>query len=257
MYETCIGNNRVIFTTILKMSSELSEISSHLTELLRRQGGKIDRGELIAEIHDFLAMLEGLKPVFLHGRGLAPPHWIEHVVKIATDLELYVEEGPFWDATAYGEFPKWYADHCRAELQPYRAWYICSDPAIANAVKKINDANGRLSMTEEARLLGYPECCVGAHYERAERYHRGSLAILKRLAKGDETRMRDLFFGGAHLAPVTQQEINDFDEAFEIHEPAFGSWNMCRACKNETNRTSKELAQQYSEVIQKAELKLN
>ncbi len=225
--------------------------------MLEKQDETADRGELVAEIHDFLAMLDGIKPVFLHGRGVAPKHWIENVLKIATNPELYIVEGPFWDATAYGEFPEWYADHCRAELQPYRAWYICKDPSIAEDVQKINAANGRLSMTEEASLLGYPECCVTAHYERARRYHRGSLAILKRLAKSDETKMRDLFFGGANLAPVTPQEINDFDEAFEIHEPAFGSWNLCRACAKETNRTSMELVHQYSEVIQKAELKLN
>lgn len=235
----------------------LIQTGRSLASLLEKQDETADRGELVAEIHDFLAMLDGIKPVFLHGRGLAPPNWIENVLKIAANLELYTLEGPFWDATAYGEFPEWYAVHCRAELQPYRAWYICRDLAIAEVVQKINSANGRLSITEEANLLGYPECCVTAHYERARRYHRGSLAILKRLAKGDENKMQDLFSGGAHLAPVTAQEINDFDEAFEIHEPEFGSWNMCRACAKETNRTSLELVGKYSEVIQKAELKLS
>jgi hypothetical protein len=238
------------------MPSVLIETGRRLSALLEKQDDSADRGELVAEIHDFLAMLDGIKPVFLHGRGLAPSGWVEHVLSIAGDLGLRVIEGPFWDATAYKEFPEWYADHCRAELKPYRAWYICIDETVARSVQNINDGAGRLSMMEEARLLGYPECCVNAHYERAMRYHRGTLAILKRLASGDDIKMQELFIGGAQLAPVTLQEIDCFDAAFDIHEPQLGSWNTCPECVHGTNSASKVLSWQYSNVIQKAELML-
>lgn len=238
------------------MPNVLVETGRKLSDLLELQEKNADRGELVAEIHDFLGVLDGIKPVFLHGRGLAPPDWVEKVLVIAHELDLRVVEGPFWDATDYGEFPEWYADHCRAGLLPYHAWYICSDEDIAESVRTVNAATGYLSMTEEARLLGYPECCVNAHYERARRYHQGTLAILKRLANGNENKMQKLFAGGAHLVPVTQQEIDDFDAAFDIHEPRFGSWNMCGACASGTSSASGNLSQQYSDVVQKADLKL-
>lgn len=236
------------------MPSVLIETGRQLSTLLEMQDDTADRRELVAEIHDFLAMLVGIKPVFLHGRGLAPPDWVEQVLSIAGELGLCVIEGPFWDATAYEGFPEWYAGHCRAELERYRAWYICKDEAVAESVKIINEASGRLSMGQEAQLLGYPECCVNAHYERAHRYHRGTLAILKRLGNGNDTKMQALFVSGAQLTPITQQEIEDFDAAFDIHEPQLGSWNMCPACAHGTNSVSDALSGQYSTVIQKAEL---
>ncbi|MBK19619.1 MAG: hypothetical protein CMM52_12365 [Rhodospirillaceae bacterium] len=238
------------------MSYDLSEISHQLFELLKRQGADIDRSELIAEIHDFLAMLYGIKPVFLHGRGLAPENWIEEVLNLARDLELEIIEGPFWDATPYGEFPNWYHEHCRAELKPYRAWYICQDAETVDAVQSVNSANGRLSIPKEAKLLGYPECCVNAHYARASHYHRGTLSILKRLTKGNEKQMQDLVRGGAHLAPETEKEIKHFDAAFEIHEPELGSWNMCASCVRSTNQASATLVQQYLNLIEECGLKL-
>ena len=238
------------------MPSVLIETGRRLSALLEKQDDSADRRELVAEIHDFLSMLDGIKPVFLHGRGLAPSSWVEHVRSIAEDLGLRVIEGPFWDATDYEEFPEWYAGHCRVELEPYRAWYICNDETVAEFVKNINDVGGRLAMTEEAQLLGYPECCVNAHYDRTRQYHSGTVAILKRLANGDDIKMQELFAGGAQLDPVTQQEIDDFDAAFDVYEPLIGSWNMCPACARGTNSASQILSRQYSDVIQKAELRL-
>ena len=52
------------------MPSLIVQTGERLSVLLGRQDQSVDRRELIAETHDFLAMLEGVKPVFLHGRGL-------------------------------------------------------------------------------------------------------------------------------------------------------------------------------------------
>ena len=56
-----------------------------------------DHATAAQEALDFLAMLAGLKPVAMLGRGFADRHWIEGTVKIATDLELHIVEGPYWD----------------------------------------------------------------------------------------------------------------------------------------------------------------
>tara|TARA_A100001037_G_C15123765_1_gene625157 strand:- start:509 stop:1228 length:720 start_codon:yes stop_codon:yes gene_type:complete len=239
------------------MSSVLVRTGQKLSSLLERQGKCPDRRELIAEIHDFLAMLEGIKPVFLHGRSLAPKDWINEVLEIAQDLGLHIIKGPFWDALSYTAFPNWYADHCRNELQPYRAWYICKDDTVAETILGINRAGGHLTVSEEARLLGYPECCVQAHYKRSQRYHRGALAILKRVAGGNENKMRKLLASQAQLVPVTQEEIDEFEIAFDIYEAKFGSWNLCHACECETDTRSEVLSKQYFEMVQKAKLEID
>ena len=216
----------------LVMKEKYSHINRFLLDVLDQQASKAVRGELIGEVYDFLALLDGVKLVFLHGRGHAPVQWVEPIKTFACSLKLFVIEGFYWDATPYDEFPNWYQDHCRNKLLQFRAWYICKEAELAAAIKNINTRAGRLSMAEEAYLLGYPECCVRAHYERACRYHRGTLSILRRLAKGDQNQMKALAIGNAHLTPVTQQEIEDFDFAFKLHTPRVGSWNMCESCSS-------------------------
>ena len=234
------------------MPSLIVQTGERLSVLLGRQDQSVDRRELIAETHDFLAMLEGVKPVFLHGRGLAPKDWINEVLGMAQELGLHIIKGPFWDALNYGAFPNWYAEYCQNELEPYRAWYICKDDTIAESILGINRAGGHLTVSEEARLLGYPECCVQAHYKRSQRYHRGALAILKRVAGGNENKMRKLLASQAPLVPVTQEELDEFEIAFDIHEAKFGSWNLCHACACGTDTRSEVLSKQYFEMVQKA-----
>ena len=234
------------------MKEKNSEINRYLLEILDQQGSKAERRELIGEVYDFLALLDGVKLVFLHGRGHAPVQWVEPIKTFACSLNFFVIEGFYWDATPYDEFPNWYQEHCRNQLLPFRAWYICKEAELAAAIKNINTRAGRLSMAEEAYLLGYPECCVRAHYERACRYHRGTLSILRRLAKGDQNKMEALAIGNAHLIPITQQEIEDFDFAFKIHPPIVGSWNMCDACSSGAKPFSDNLVKKYLSVIEKA-----
>ena len=236
------------------MREKNSEIYRYLLDIFDQQASEAERRELIGEVYDFLALLDGVKPVFLHGRGHAPVEWVEPIKKLACGLNFFVIEGFYWDATPYDEFPNWYQEHCRNQLLPFRAWYICKEAELAAAIKNINNTGGRLTMAEEASLLGYPECCVRAHYERACRYHRGTLSILKRLGKGDQNQMQALAIGNAHLIPVTAQEIEDFDLAFKIHAPRVGSWNMCDSCSKGAKPFSDNLVKKYLSVIEKAGL---
>ena len=75
------------------MPSLIVQTGERLSVLLGRQDQSVDRRELIAETHDFLAMLEGVKPVFLHGRGLAPKDWINEVLGMAQELGLHIVKG--------------------------------------------------------------------------------------------------------------------------------------------------------------------
>jgi hypothetical protein len=50
------------------------------------------------EMLDFLAMLAGLKPVVLLGRGFDDHRWIAGVSAIARKMSLHLVTGPKWEA---------------------------------------------------------------------------------------------------------------------------------------------------------------
>lgn len=226
------------FPVMIKIYQALKDLEDGLA-------GTADTEDLAQETLDFLAMADGLKPVFLLGRGMEPPQWVAGAAALAGDLGFRVVEGPLWDATPFGKFPDWYRQHIVDQLAPLRAVYICSSGETAQEIAAINDAQGRLSMTMEARLLGYPECCVVAHYDRAMRYHQAILSILKRLAGGEDGRMPALLRGGAALAPVTRGEIAHMEAAFDLQPAPFGSWNQCPHCTGNDDSASAALSQKY------------
>lgn len=218
-------------------------------------GGAIDAHEAGQETLDLLALLAGLKPVFLLGRGLDDGRWVAGVIGVARGLALRVVEGPYWDATPFGgDVPGWYAERSRAALAPSRAWYVCKSAAMEQAVRAVCAAGGRLTVPEEARLLGYPVCCVAAHYDRALAFHRATLSILRRHAGGDDARMESLFDAAGRLPPETAAERAGLAAAAAIVPAPFGSWNMCDACAEDGDGPSARLSRRYAALARMADL---
>ena len=226
-------------------SPEIGRLYQNLRDIEASLSGAVHPGGLEQEILDFLAMAAGLKPVFLLGRGLDSPQWVADATELAGDFGLHVVHGPFWDATPFGKFPNWYRDHTVTQLASSRAAYVCSSREVAHEIGSINDAGGRLAMKSEARLLGYPECCVVAHYDRAVRYHQAIFSILRRLAGRDDAQMQELLRGGAALAAKTRGEIAHMDAALDLQPASFGSWNQCPLCAGDDGSPSAELSQKY------------
>lgn len=216
--------------------------------------GRAGSAEIAQEKLDFLAMMAGLKPVFVTGRGVEAAGWPQAVGALAADEGLTAIEGPLWDATPWQSrsggiaLPEWYAEQCRSELAGHTAIAICRTKSIAADIESVKKARGRLSMAEEARLLGYPPCCVAAHYERALRYHRATLSMLRRLGGDDPVRMQELLAGGANMAPATDDEIADLDAAFAIDAAPFGSWNRCAPCAAADSTPSSALSARYRKL---------
>lgn len=236
---------------------ETGRLYEALKLLEAKLAGTIDREELAQEILDFLAMAVGLKPVLLLGRGLDSPRWVDCAAGLAAEFGFQVVEGLFWDATPFGEFPDWYRAHTMTVLAPFRATYVCSSTELAEEIESINDAGGRLSMRAEARLLGYPECCVAAHYDRAGRYHQAILSILKRLAGGDSARMQALLRSGVPLLPKTPRESANMEGMFLLDPASFGSWNQCRSCAEDNHSPSAKLSKKYRALAEAIDLDLS
>ncbi len=229
----------------------LTRVAARLKDLT---GAGPTSPEEAQEALDFLAVAAGLKPVFVAGRGAGDSGWRDAVGNIAASEGLAVSRGPLWEATpwtppeARNGIPEWYREGCARQLARRDALYICGSGPDADAVSTVNTAAGRLTIDDEARLLGYPECCVAAHYERAICYHRATMSMLRRLGANDETRMRALFEGGANMAPATQEELDDLDAAFDIRPAPFGSWNMCAKCADDPGSPSARLSARYRKL---------
>ena len=209
-------------------------------------GATVDRAALAQEMLDLLAVLAGLKPVFLLGRGLDDPRWVDGVLSRARAARLHPIEGPFWDATPFGDaVPAWYAENTLATLAGMRAWYVCRAPAAERAIRRVCDEGGRPTIAEEAALLGYPECCVAGHYRRALAYHRAILSVLGRRVGGDEARIQSLLRESDRIEPETEAEKAAFARAAAVVPAPFGSWNMCDACIASAGSPSGRLSIRY------------
>jgi len=213
------------------------------------QGGEShDRATAAQEALDFVAMLAGIKPVLLLGRGFDDAQWLEGALRIATDLRLHVVEGAYWDAEpSYAGLPEWYSEHARAAFQGYRAHYVCKARAVAHEVAELC-RSGTPSIEDEARLLGYPRCCVEAHHGRERDYQLAWLSVLEREAGGDEAGMRRLLANGAALAPATGGERARLEAAMAVQIAPFTSVNMCAACAGSSDGPARSMSRRYGEL---------
>ncbi len=190
-------------------------------------------------------MLAGLKPVVMLGRGFDDPHWIEGALRIAAELELHIVEGPYWDAVpAPRGLPEWYAEHTRAAVAGFRAHYVCKARATADEVAALC-RTGTPTVEDEARLLGYPPCCVAAHYAHGRAWRIAWLSILERVAGGEEAEMRRLLAAGAPLAPATDDERVRLEAAMAVRTAPFTSVNMCAPCAASTDGPARLMSRRY------------
>ena len=122
------------------------------------------RGTAGQEAIDFIAMMAGLKPVYVSGRGFEHEGWHAAVLELAASNGLYVVAGPYWEAgRESSDLPGWFVERVRKGIDEGRAHYVTKARAAADEIKAFADG-GRPTIEQEARLLGFPVCCVEAHY---------------------------------------------------------------------------------------------
>jgi len=208
-------------------------------------GNALDSRIAAQEILDFLAVFDGLKPAVLIGRGLDNERWIAGVLGIAQALELSIVDAPLREARRpAADLPDWYVDHLEATLAAGRAWYVAASEPVAKALRAMSRGDP-YDVADEAWLLGYPECCVAAHYDRADAWHRLTIAVLDREAGGDEGTMMAMLRAGVTVRPVTDTEQRLYDAAVGFVPSPFGSWNLCAACASVPDSPSARLAARY------------
>ena len=209
-----------------------------------------DHATAAQEALDFMAMMAGIKPVLMIGRGFNNTQWIKGALQIAVDLKLQIVEGPYWDAVAApagDDLPEWYIEHTRAAFEGFRAHYVCKARATAEEVAELC-RTGSLTVADEARLLDYPPCCVEAHYAQSRDYQLAWISILEREAGGEETEMRRLLADGAPLTPASDDERARLLAAMAVRTAPFTSVNMCQACTESSDGAARRMSRRYGEL---------
>ena len=106
------------------------------------------------EALDFLAVIADVKPVYVLGRPPLDEDWDKAILGAARALRLNIVEGPYWQAEdSLSGFPAWFRDDVQDKLAGLSATYISKTSIVSPR-----------NAAEEGRLLGFPECCVAAHY---------------------------------------------------------------------------------------------
>lgn len=181
------------------------------------------------EALDLLSTMAGIKPVALLGRGYGSAAWLEGLLGVAGEAGLHVVQGPYWDAGADAGLPDWYVERARRSLAGLRAYYVCRARAVAAEVAAVPE-NGAVSVEQEARLLGYPECCVRGYYRAAAAHQRVWMDMARTRAGGDEEAAAQLLDSGEKIAPETEEEKRRLEEAAKVAPVPFASFNACEAC---------------------------
>lgn len=226
----------------------MSFVSAALREMMRRRDWEpADLLMAPQEGLDLMLMLMRRKPLYLV-RGFNPPGWVDVLEMLAAhNPNLIVQRGPMWTASnPPNPLPDVAATVLGADVGPQgEAVYLTRLPEVAAEVQAINEAGGRPTMEQEARLLGYPECCVRAHYDRDRRYTMTLVNAFLRGAGNDPIRARQMF---AENAPVSLTE----EEKAMLHDDvpdmvaAYTSIIMCPSCVGDPHSPARRLAHEQA-----------
>jgi len=190
------------------------------------------------EALDFLAVIAGMKPVYVLGRPPLDEAWDAAVLGAARALRLHIVEAPYWQAAdTLAGFPAWFRESVQDKLADMTAIYISKSPIVAPR-----------SFAEEARLLGFPECCVAAHYEREQAFNAAWLEDLRIAAHGDEAEMRRLLEDdeGLDFDDLPEETLARYAAAADFEPAPFTSINMCADCRAKQDSPAREIGARYA-----------
>jgi len=170
--------------------------------------------------------------------------WVSGITDLAKSMGLHVERGPHWHGVP-SNLPPWIVEVTAKRDGSKQATYISKARAIAQEVTAINTAGGRLAVPVEARLLGYPECCVASHYDALARVDRLYTLLLRRVGGGHEERMRQLVVEDVAMAPETVEELDLARSLTPPKQIAFTSINACAVCATDPKSPARSIGARY------------
>ena len=120
--------------------------------------------------------------------------------------------------------------------------------ATADELKELAEG-ARPTVEQEARLLGFPLCCVEAHYAGTIAFEGAVFEMLSRRVDGDEAGIRRLVEGSEPVRPDTDEERALLSGAMSVNPARNTSLNMCEKCAADPDSPGAKLSATYGELI--------
>lgn len=171
---------------------------------------------------DLLGTLARVKPACLLYADCA---WAQPVAGLARSLGLERLEFATQYPAGFSEaLPAWYL-----EALDGRSVLLLPQDRLGGALAAT--ASRFIAPGAQARLLGYPECCVRAHQEQSLAFAKLWVELAQRLAGGDETRLSELARSGWLPSPKDEGERSRILDALAVDLEPMTSINRCPACR--------------------------
>jgi hypothetical protein len=202
------------------------------------------------EVLDFLAMSAGAKPLCLIGQGFDDPEWRRGAIVQAKAMGLRVIEDLIWLPTSTrGKLPDWFLDYVDGAGDRHSVVYVTRSPMIEKKLVALAERGWKISMDEEADLLGYPRCCVRHHYEASARRAEVMWAMLERAGNGDRATIERLIADDTPLDNATEAEQQVMEEtAANIRVAPYTSVVMCPSCAADAPSPAHRLSAEYYQL---------
>jgi hypothetical protein len=185
------------------------------------------------------------------GRGFADPAWIEGVSLLAREMSLYVVNGSEWEAQhdPCPDLPRWYIDFMESRSVPRDVFYIAKTRGLEEEITACCSTK-TITIEQEARLLGYPVCCVREHYQRSERLDQGFYLMLARVSKDAIDEMKRIVREDVNMMPETPAEIAAIRDAEHMVPAPFASFNMCNQCAADPQSQARRISSRFERLAQ-------
>jgi hypothetical protein len=171
---------------------------------------------------DLLGTLAGVKPACLLYANCS---WAEPMAGFARNLGLERLDFATQYPSRFSEaLPAWYVETLEG-----RSVLLLPRARLADA--RAATASPFIAPSTEARLLGYPECCVVAHQEQSLAFANLWVELARRFAGSDETRLGELARSGWLPSPRDEGERSRILDALAADLEPMTSINRCPACR--------------------------
>jgi len=203
------------------------------------------------EILDYLAMLGGVKPVYILGRGFDDPLWIRGIRGLSVDLGLFVLDGLPWEPLAIeGPLPLWYREYLRRLELQHVVSYIARLEPVAEEVFPFSQS-GHATEADEARLLGYPECCVRAYHATLRKINEAEFGIALRDSGGHPEKLRTRLKEGFVIEARNEEEARALEPNWVLGP--FTSVFLCESCQAAENSPGRRLSDRMDRFLAKVD----
>ena len=120
---------------------------------------------------------------------------------------------------------------------------VCKAKAVAQDVRACCERKS-ISIEDEARILGYPACCVAEYRQQLSMVDTGFFKLVERTGRGDIEEMKRLIRDDVGMRPETEEEIRLVNQPESVWAP-FTSFVMCSSCQSDATGPAMTLSRKY------------